>query len=130
MGIDKIKQGWWLELMADRYYKKYIEKLINSNPTTITIKREIKTDDGYGGSIIDEKKITETVTFYDRKARREVVTDYGTTYVGVTVTKILAKGEADIIKGDKFTVDDVEYKVLFVKPYKDICKQIELEVIK
>lgn len=116
--------------MADRYYKKYIEKLINSNPTTITIKREIKTDDGYGGSIIDEKKITETVTFYDRKARREVVTDYGTTYVGVTVTKILAKGEADIIKGDKFTVDDVEYKVLFVKPYKDICKQIELEVIK
>lgn len=116
--------------MGDKYYKKYIEKLINSNPATITIKREVKNDDGYGGSIIEEKEITETVTFYERKARREVVTDYGTTYVGIAVTKILAKGDADIVKGDKFTIDDVEYKVLFVKPYKGICKQIELEVIK
>lgn len=130
MGIDKIKQGWWLELMAYRYYKKHIEKLINSNPTTIKIKRKVEIDDGFGGTIIEDIEVTETVAFYDRKARREVVTDYGITYVGVTVTKILAKGDADIIKGDKFTVDDVEYKVLFVKSYKGICKQIELEVIK
>jgi len=116
--------------MADRYYKKYIEKLINSNPTTITIKRKVEVDDGFGGTTIEDIEVIETVAFYDRKARREVVTDYGITYVGVTVTKILAKGDADIIKGDKFTVDDVEYKVLFVKPYKGICKQIELEVIK
>lgn len=117
-------------MVGNLYYKKYIEKLINSNPATITIKRKIKTDDGYGGSIIEEKEMTETVTFYDRKARREVVTDYGTTYVGVSVTKILAKGDADIMKDDRFTVDGVEYKVLFVKPYFDICKQIEMEVIK
>ncbi|WP_352419830.1 hypothetical protein [Proteiniborus sp.] len=112
------------------YYKKYIEKLINANPATITIKREIKTDDGYGGSIIEVKEITETVTFYDRKARREVVTDYGTTYVGVSVTKILVKGDSQIIEGDKFIYEGKIYKVLFVNPYKDICKQIELEVIK
>lgn len=116
--------------MAGRYYKKYIEKLINSNPVDIAIKRKEKVDDGFGGETVKDVFVNEIVTFYDRKARREVVTDYGTTYVGVTVTKMLAKGEADIIKGDKFTVDDVEYKVLFVKPYKDICKQIELEVIK
>lgn len=130
MALEQIIQGWWLELMADRYYKKYIEKLINSNPTTITIKRKVEVDDGFGGTTIEDIEVIETVAFYDRKARREVVTDYGTTYVGVTVTKILAKGGSDIVKGDKFTVDDVEYKVLFVKPYKGICKQIELEVIK
>lgn len=116
--------------MADKYYKKYIEKLINSNPTNITITRKIETDDGFGGNTIKDVKVEEIATFYDRKARREIVTDYGKTYVGVAVTKILAKGNADIIKGDKFTVDDVEYRVLFVKSYKDICKQIELEVIK
>lgn len=112
------------------YYKKYIEKLIESNPVTITIKRKVKNDDGYGGSIIEEKEVTETVTFYDRKARREVVTDYGTSYVGVSVTKLLVKGDSQIIEGDTFKTNNKEYKVLFVNPYKDICKQIELEVIK
>ena len=115
--------------MNTRYYKKYIEKLINSNPATITIKRKIKTDDGYGGSIMDEKKITETVTFYERKARREVLTDYGTTYTGVNITKILAKADADIQEGDTFKHEGKKYKVLFVKDYMEICKQIELEVI-
>lgn len=116
--------------MADRYYKKYIEKLINSNPSTINITRKVETDDGFGGVTTEDVEITETVTFYDRKSRREVVTNYGTSYVGVSVTKILAKGNADIRKDDRFTVAGVEYKVLFAKPFKDICKQIELEVIK
>lgn len=129
MATEQTKLGWWLELMADRYYKKYIEKLINSNPATITIKRKIKTDDGYGGSIIEEKEITETVTFYERKARREVLTDYGVTYAGVQVTKILAKHDADIQEGDTFEYEGKKYKVLFVKDYMEICKQIELEVI-
>lgn len=114
--------------MNTRYYKKYIEKLINSNPATITIIRKEETDDGYGGSIIEEKEITETVTFYERKARREVLTDYGPTYVGVQVTKILAKADADIKEGDTFTQEGKKYKVLFVKDYMEICKQIELEV--
>ena len=116
--------------MGDKYYKKYIEKLINSNPTEITIVRKVKTDDGYGGTTSTTKTITETVTFYDRKARREVVTDYGKTYTGISITKILAKGDADIEKEDTFSVDGVKYKVLFVEPYSSICKQIELEVIK
>lgn len=115
--------------MNTRYYKKYIEKLINSNPANITIKRKIKTDDGYGGSIIEEKEITETVAFYEGKARREVLTDYGPTYVGVQVTKILAKHDADIQEGDTFKHEGKTYKVLYVKPYMEICKQIELEVI-
>lgn len=116
--------------MNVKYYKKYIDKLIESNPTTINITRIEKIDDGYNGHIEKPIAISETVTFYDRKSRREVVTDYGTSYVGVSVTKILAKGDADIIKGDSFIVEGNEFKVLFVDSYFDICKQIELEVIK
>jgi len=115
--------------MNTRYYKKYIDKLINSNPANITLKRKIKTDDGYGGSIIEEKEITETVAFYEGKARREVLTDYGVTYAGVQVTKILARHDADIQEGDTFEYGGKKYKVLFVKDYMEICKQIELEVI-
>lgn len=114
---------------ANLYYKKYIEKLINSNPATITIKRKQEVDDGYGGTIVEEKEVNETVAFYERKARREVVSDYGTTYTGVNITKILAKADADIKEGDTFIFEREKYKVLFVKPYMDICKQIELEVI-
>lgn len=117
-------------MIGNLYYKKYIKKLINANPANITIKRKIKIDDGYGGSIVEEKEINETVTFYERKARREVVTDYGTTYVGINITKILALFNADIIEGDTFTYEGKTYKVLFAKPYLDVCKQIELEVIK
>lgn len=130
MDSEKIIQGWWLELMGGRYYKKYIEKLINSDPVEIEYKRKEKADDGFGGEIITDIDKKEVVTFYERKARREVVTDYGTTYIGITVTKVLAKGNTDIIKGDKFTANGVEYRVLFVEPFMDICKQIEVEVIK
>ncbi len=115
--------------MNTRYYRKYIEKLINSSPVDIKIVRKKETDDGYGGVIIEEKEITETVTFYERKARREVVSDYGTTYTGVQVTKILAKHDADIQEDDTFEYEGKKYKVLFVKDYMKICKQIELEVI-
>lgn len=115
--------------MNTKYYKKYIEKLINSNPANITIKRKIKTDDGYGGTIIEEKEVNETVTFYEIKTIREVLTDYGVTYAGAQATKILAKHDADIQEGDTFEHGGRKYKVLFVKDYMDICKQIELEVI-
>lgn len=117
-------------MSANLYYKKYIEKLINSNPATITIKRKTETDDGYGGTIIKDVDVTETVTFYDRKARREVVNDFGTTYIGVSVTKILALYSADIKEKDIFAHEGRTYKVLFVNPFLDVCKQIELEVIK
>ncbi len=112
------------------YYRKYIEKLINSNPANIAITRKAEIDDGYGGTTIEEVEINEIVTFYDRRARREVVSDYGTTYTGVSVTKILALHDADIQKDDTFNYEGYTYKVLYVKPYMNICKQIELEVIK
>jgi len=114
---------------ANLYYKKYIEKLINSNPATITIKRKQEVDDGYGGTIVKTVEVTETVAFYERKVRREVISDYGTTYTGVNITKILARADADIQEGDTFKHEGKTYKVLYVKPYMDICKQIELEMI-
>lgn len=116
-------------MRANLYYRKYIKKLIDSNPANITITRKVKTDDGYGGVITEDVEIPATVTFYNKKARREVVTDHGSTYVGVSVTKILAEADADIQEKDTFPHEGKNYKVLFVNPFFDICKQIELEVI-
>lgn len=115
--------------MNDRYYKKYIEKLILDEPTEITIKRLVEESDGYGGVITEEINIDVITRFYDKNGRREVITDYGRTYTGVSVTKMLTKADADIIKGDKFKVDGVEFKVFHVDEYRGICKQVELEVI-
>lgn len=116
---------------ANMYYKKYIEKLINSNPTTITITRTTKVDDGYGGYTETEIEHNERVTFYDKKATRQTVNESGVIlgYSSSNVEKALVKGDADIIKGDIIKANGREYRVLFVNPYLDICKQIELEVI-
>ena len=111
------------------YYKSYIEKLINFNPTDIIISRKVKTENDYRGTSSEIITIKERVTFYDKKARREVITDYGKTYTGVSVTKILARGNANILKDDIFKANGYKFKVLFVNNYFDICKQIELEVI-
>lgn len=119
--------------MNTRYYKKYIEKLINADPVNITIKRTEITDDGFGGK--EETTVTlepQTVTFYDRKAQREVVSDIGTVtaYYASNTTKLLVMGDADIKEGDVFEYGGKTFKVGFVKPYFDVCKQAELEVIK
>lgn len=115
--------------MNVKYYKKYIDKLIASNPVTISIVTEIKVPDGYNGFKKETVITNETVTFYDIKARREVMNDHGKSYTGISITKILARADADIKKGDTFTVDGTKYKVFFVKNLMNICKQIELEVI-
>lgn len=115
----------------NKYYKKYIEKLINANPATIEITRIEEIDDGYGGYIPKETKITETVSFYQKRSNRQTVNDSGVVigYMATSIEKILALGDANIKEGDTFKANDREYKVLFVNPYFDICKQIELEVV-
>lgn len=119
-------------MVGNLYYKKYIEKLIESNPTTINITRIEKVDDGYNGYIEKPVEITETVTFYEKRSNRETVSESGVTigYMATSIEKILAKANTDIIEGDTFKANGREYKVLFVNQYLDICKQIELEVIK
>lgn len=118
-------------MQGNLYYKTYIEKLINSNPTTIEITRIAKIDDGYGGHTTTENTHEEVVSFYKRRSNRELISDSGVS-VGFTATsieKILTKATADIIRGDKFLANDREYRVTFVNSYFDICKQIEVEVI-
>lgn len=115
--------------MNSLYYKKYIDKLINSNPVEIKINKQIKTSDNYGGFTTKTITVVEKAMLYDTRARREVVTDYGKTYTGVSITKLLAKGDSEIKKGDTFTLEDVKYKVFSVNDFEPICKQIELEVI-
>jgi len=114
------------------YYKKYIEKLISFDPTTIDINRIKKVDDGYGGYTETKTTITETVTFYEKKANRQTINDKGMVigYMASSIEKILTKFDADILEGDTFKANGRDYLVSFVNPFVGICKQIELEVIK
>lgn len=107
---------------ANLYYKKYIEKMIAENPQEIIIKR--RTEGGL------EEIPPQTVLFYNRKAHRETVEDSGRTiaYGASSVPKLLTKGDSVIEEGDMFTHDDKVFRVTFVKSYKGICKQAELEV--
>lgn len=88
-----------------------------------------ESDDGYGGVILTPINISETVSFYQKRSNREVIVEAGILYNSSSIEKILATGNADIIKGDTFNVNDKDYRVSFVNSYFDICKQIELEVI-
>ncbi|MCQ4921557.1 hypothetical protein NE686_00545 [Tissierella carlieri] len=117
---------------SNLYYKKYIEKLIDSDPTNIVITRIEKISDEYKGYIEKPIEITETVTFYQKKSNRQTVNESGVVigYMATSIEKILAKGNANILEGDTFKASGREYKVSFVNSYLDICKQIELEVIK
>lgn len=131
MDIGQIRQGWWLEQMNKRYYRKYIEKLITANPTNIIILRYIEKDDGFGGKIKDKIVLeSQEVNIYERKSQREIVTDAGEiTYSAVNIEKLLARYDADIKEGDVFEANNRRYRIKFIKNYLDICKQAELEVI-
>lgn len=119
--------------MNTLYYKKYIEKLINANPSRVTIIREEKVKNDYGGFETIRVEKEATVTFYETKTRREAYYDAGPVFTGsaiASVTKILASNNTDIKKGDTVvTAEGNNYKVLMVHPYFDICKQIDTEVV-
>ena len=120
-------------MKGNLYYKKYIEKLINANPATITIKRKIITDDGFGGKKEETIELEpQTIRIYNKKAQREIVSDTGTimSYNLSSVLKLLAKGGTDSQEGDTFTWQGKTLKVAFINDYFSICKQGELEVIK
>ena len=118
--------------MNNLYYKKYIEKAINLNPTVITIKRIQKVSDGFGGYIEQEIELPpQTVNIYQKKSQREHISDSGTTigYYIANTEKMLCMGDADVLEGDKFEANGRKYRVSFINNYFDICKQAELEVI-
>jgi len=118
--------------MNTRYYKKYIEKAIEQDPTIIIIKRKIITDDGFGGKKEETIELEpQTIRIYNKKAQREIVSDTGTImgYNSSSALKFLAKGGTDIQEGDTFTWQGKTLKVAFINDYFGICKQGELEVI-
>lgn len=119
-------------MRGNLYYKKYIEKLINFDPTTIEITRIEKVDDGFQGYTENEIFITETVTIYQKRSNRQFVSDTGVSvgFMATSIEKILTKFDADILEGDTFKANNREYLVTFVNPFIGICKQIEVEVIK
>ena len=116
---------------ANRYYQKYIEKLINTNPADIVLTRIIKEPDGYEGYNEYPVQISLTVTFYTKKVFRTTIQEKGVVSSDLTrqVNKILAKGDADIQEGDTFEHGGRTYRVSFINTYLDICKQAEVEAI-
>ncbi len=114
------------------YYKKYVEKVIQANPTPIIISRIQKISDGFDGWIEERVKLPpQTVSIYNRKFHRERLSDSGATigYLSSTAEKLLCGSDTDIMQGDRFQNQGREYKVTWVHVYDDICKQVELEVI-
>jgi len=119
--------------MNVKYYKKYVEKLINADPTDITIKRKTSTSDGYGGKIKTEETLDpQTVRIYNKKAQRELVNDSGivTAYYTSSMHKILAKTDADLKEGDTFAYQGKTFEITFLRSFEGICLQGELGIIK
>lgn len=116
--------------MGYKYYKKHIQNLIDHNPTEVRIARNVKTDDGYGGTTSTPQEQDATILLYDAKAKREVLTDHGKSFISTSVTKALTTGEEDLQEGDKVEAAGKTYKVIHLEDYFGICKQAELERIK
>ncbi len=116
---------------ANKYYKKYIEKLISANPADIILTRIIKEPDGYEGYNEYPVQISLTVTFYTKKGFRTTIQEKGIVSSDITslVNKILAKRDADILEGDTFEHGGRKYRVGFINTYLGICKQAEVGVI-
>lgn len=117
---------------ANRYYRRYIQKMITANPVEITIARTTITDDGYGGEHEETVILpAQTVTIYNRRSVREVMQDGGLvagSYIS-RVTKLLAMADADIQEGDEFRYEGRLWRIAFVQDCLGICKQAELEVV-
>ena len=111
------------------YYKRYIEKMIETYGHNIMIKRKVKTDDGFGGFQVEDKTIEERVVFYNKKLSVQTILDAGTKWSSTTAIKILSMGDADLQEGDKIEINGKEYKINNLVPYLSICTQSELERI-
>lgn len=117
---------------ANAYYRRYIEKVINLDPVTITIKRTVEVETEYGGvkkeTVILEPQI---VSIYNRRSLQNVVNDAGQV-TGSTLaraTRLLATADTDISEGDEFEYAGKIWRVVFLQSFMGICHQAELEVI-
>lgn len=114
-----------------KYYKRFIEKLIDEDPETVTITRLAKTPDGYGGYTTSPLTVTATVRIYNKNFTRGVARESGEVigFMAGNIDKILATADADILSGDTFSSGGKHYRVMQVNEYFGICKQVELEVL-
>ncbi|MFY9394257.1 MAG: hypothetical protein WAP36_06155 [Halanaerobiales bacterium] len=116
---------------ANSYYKKYIEKLIKTCPTSIVIKRTVVEDDGFGGKVETPVELPpQEVAFYRKQAQRIILQDKGETVAhGAGAMKMLARGDADVLEGDTFEHEGKTLRVALLADYGGVCKQAELEAI-
>lgn len=95
-------------------------KLINDNPSSITITRITRSDDGAGGfSEATSTIAAQTVRIYNKRTRTLNVENGG--WNSQRITKMIAKYDANIQKEsstylDTFSYGGITYKITDVKP--------------
>lgn len=115
--------------MNEAYYKRYIEKLIDNDPTAFVITREVTHNDGFGGETTERIELPEQKgRFYQGRMTSAVLADKGTIYSQAAL-KLLVADSVDIAEGDYIQHQGKRLKVAFLQSYFGICKQAELEVI-
>lgn len=123
---------WWCGLMgAKLYYKKYIDRLIKTCPTSVIVKRKVTEDDGFGGKVETLVELPpQEAAFYRKQAQRIILQDKGETVAhGAGAMKMLARGNADVQEGDIFEYEGKTLRVALLVDYGGVCKQAELEAI-
>lgn len=115
----------------NKHYIKEIQKIIDIDKVELNLSRVEKTSDGYGGYTTIKKNINVIGRLYNKRSVREL-SDVKGEYIGLSALaaeKLLTLSNADVKKGDTFTLHDRDYRVHFVNDYLGLCKQIELEVV-
>lgn len=118
--------------MNIKYYKRYIEKLIDASPANISFTRKEHHDDGFGGVTETETEIEpQKVRFYNKSLIRETLLDKGkiSGNSSNSTLKMLAKSGANIKVDDIFVYGVRTYRVAFLGEYEGICFQAEMEVV-
>lgn len=110
------------------FLRNEIRKLIDQNPTIITIKRNNLVSDGMDGFIKNGTSTIETtIRLYKNNYHTEVITDSGVSYK--EVIKALCMHDADTTEGDTFVVDGITYKVKNVDSKKYYASVISKEAL-
>lgn len=116
-------------MVGSKYYKRYVEKLIENMPTVITHQKETRIDDGYGGHTTEIEEIKHKVAIYNEIGRILTMSQAGQSFTSIGRTMMLTLPDVDLKEGELIYIGSKEYRIYLVKSYFDICKQVEIEVV-
>lgn len=112
-----------------KYYRHFIKKLIEQDPTDATFYRYKIVDDGFGGFTEEKDARTVRCRFYKKHTSREAfeIEGISVNFARTAAAIILAEHDADIKEKDILIWGDREYRVNTVADYLGICKQCKLD---